>query len=78
MVYSFRATVAARGYQVHKNTWDEAKAGDKVLFEIESDKKSKEIDPYCYSIRTSVNQLIKTVGHIPGEISRYVYFFLKD
>ena len=79
MVYSFQATVAARGYHVYKNTtWDQAKVGDKVLVEIESDKKSKEIDPYCCSIRTSVNQQIKTVRHIPREISRHVYFFLKD
>ena len=79
MVYSFQATVAARGYHVYKSTtWDQAKDGDKVLVEIESDKKSKETDPYCCSIRTSVNQQIKTVGHIPREISRHVYFFLKN
>ena len=79
MVYSFQATVAARGYHVYKNTtWGQAKVGDKVLVEIESDKKSKEIDPYCCSIRTSVNQQIKTGGHIPREISRHVHFFLKD
>ena len=30
------------------------------------------------SIRTSVNQQIKTVGHIPREISRQVNLFLKD
>ena len=79
MVYSFQAIVAARGYYVYKNTtWDQAKVGDKVLVEIESNNKSKEIDPYCYSIRTLVNQQIKTVGHIPSEISRNVYFFLKD
>ena len=46
--------------------------------EIESDKKAKETDPYCCSIRTLVNQQIKTVGHIPREISQHVYFFLKD
>ena len=40
MVYSFEATVAALGYHVYKNTtWDQAKVGDKVLLEIESDKK---------------------------------------
>ena len=79
MVYSFQATVSAQGYHVYKNTtWDQAKVGDKVLVEIESDKNSKEIDPYCCSIRTSVNQQIKTVGHIPREISRHVYFFVKD
>ena len=79
MVYSFRARVAAPGYHVYKNTtWDQTKVGDKVLVEIESDKKSKEIDPYCCSIRTLVNQQIKTVGHIPRKISRHIYFFLKD
>ena len=42
MVYSFQATVAARGYHVYKNTtWDQAKVGDKVLIDIESDKKIK-------------------------------------
>ena len=70
MVYSFQATVVARDYHVYKNVKrDQAKVGDKVLFEIESDKKSKEIDPHCCSIRTSVNQEIKTVGHIPRDIS---------
>ena len=79
MVYSFQATVVARDYHVYKNVKrDQAKVGDKVLFEIESDKKSKEIDPHCCSIRTSVNQEIKTVGHIPRDISWHVYFFLKD
>ena len=56
MVYSFQATVAAQGYHIYKNTkWDQAKVGDKVLVGIGSDKKSKEIDPYYCSIRTSVN-----------------------
>ena len=29
-------------------------------------------------MRISVNQQIKTVGHIPRQISRNIYFFLKD
>ena len=29
-------------------------------------------------VETSVDQQIKTVGHIPREISRHVYFFLKE
>ena len=74
-----QATVATQGYHIYKNaTWDQAKVGDKVLVEIESDKKSKEIDPYYCFIRTSVNQQIETVGHIPREISSHIYFFLKD
>ena len=78
MVYSFQATVAARGYHVYESTtWNQAKVGDKVLVEIESNKKSKEIDPCCCSIRTLVNQQIKTVEQISREIPRHVYFFLK-
>ena len=79
MVYSFQAKVATRGYHVYQNTtWDQATVGDKVWVKIESDKKSKEIDLYCCSIRTSANQQMKTVGHFPREISRHIYFFLKD
>lgn len=79
MAYSFNATVAARGYHVYKSTtWVEAKVGDKVRVEIETDEESKKIDPYCCAIKASVDQQVKTVGHIPREISRHVYFFLKE
>ena len=81
MAYSFQAKVAARGYHVYKyTTWEDAKIGDKVLIELETDEKSKEIDPYCCSIKAMVGlpQQLKTVGHIPREISRHVYFFLKE
>ena len=80
MAYSFQAKVTARGYHVYKyTTWEDAKIGDKVLIELETDEKSKEIDPYCCSIKAMVGlpQQLKTVGHIPREISRHVYFFLK-
>ena len=44
MAYSFQVKVAARGYHVYKNTtWEEAKCGDKVLIDLETDEKSKEI-----------------------------------
>ena len=81
MAYSFQAKVAARGYHVYKyTTWEDAKIGDKVLIELNTDEKSKEIDPYCCSIKAMVGlpQQLKTVGHIPREISRHVYFFLKE
>ena len=79
MAYSFNATVAARGYHVYKSTtWVEAKVGDKVRVEIETGEESKKIDPYCCAIKASVDQQVKTVGHIPREISRHVYFFLKE
>ena len=78
IVYSFEATVANGDYHVYKNTtWNHAKVGDKVLVEIESNKKSKEIDSYCCSIRASVNQQIKKLD-TSLEKFRQVYFFLKD
>ena len=55
MVYSFQAKVAPRGYHVYKDTsWEEAKIGDKVLTELGTDEKSKEIDPYFCSIKAMV------------------------
>ena len=79
MVYSFQATVAARGYHNYKiTTWDQAKVGDKVLVGIESDKKLKEIDPYILLFQQNIGQPTnQTVGHIPREISRHVYFFFQ-
>ena len=79
MVYSFQATVAARGYQVYKNKmWEQVKIADKVLVEIESDKKPKRNWSVLLFPRKSINQQLKTVGHIAREISRHVYFFPKD
>lgn len=81
MAYTFTTKVAARGYHVYKNTtWIRAKAGDKVKVSIETDKKSRDIDPYACAIKCMVGspEMLKTVGHIPREISRHTYFFLKE
>ena len=51
-----------------KSTWEEAKCGDKVLSDLETNEKSIKIDPYCCSI--------KEVGHIQRKICGHVYFFL--
>ena len=41
MAYSFQAKIAACGYHVYKNvTWSNAKQGDFVTVEIETDKAS--------------------------------------
>ena len=46
MVYSFQAKVTARDYHVYKErAWEEAKCGDKVLIDLETDEISIEIDP---------------------------------
>ena len=77
MAYTFTTKIAARGYHVYKNTtWICAKV--KVL--IETDQKSKDVDPYACAIKCMVGspEMLKTVGHIPREISRHTYFFLKE
>ena len=80
-MYSFKAKIASRGYQVFKETsWSNAKEGDEVKVELETNKSSNKIDPYACAIRAKEEYFEgwKTVGHIPIEISRHVYFFIKS
>ena len=81
MAYSFKTKVAARGFHVHRNiTWTDVKQRDSVSVEIETNEESKKVDPYSCAIKALVGQppQLKTVGHIPREISRHVFFFLKE
>ena len=81
MAYSFKAQVAARGFHVYRNiTWTDVKQGDSVSVEIETNEESKKVVPYSCAIKALVGQppQLKTVGHIPREISRHVFFFLKE
>ena len=78
--YSFEAKIASRGYHVYKNTtWMDAKVGDEIKVEVETNKDSIKIDPYACAIRVKSKyfDVMHTVGHIPREISRHVYFFIK-
>ena len=81
-MYSFKAKIASRGgYHVFKETsWSNAKEGDEVKVELETNKSSNKIDPYACAIRAKEEYFKgwETVGHIPGEISRHVYFFIKS
>ena len=78
---SFNSKIAARGYHVYKNTtWKNAKVGQNVQVQVETNKSSKEIDPYACAIRIK-NHFFEnwmTVGHIPREISRHCYYFIKE
>ena len=77
----FEPLFASRGYHVYKNiTWENAKVGDKVAVEIETNEYSKRVDPFCCAIKTLFNssRKLETVGHIPREVSRHVYFFIKE
>ena len=57
-----------------------AKQGDFVTVELETDKESKKIDPYCCAIKAMVDipPRLKTVGYVPRESSRHIFFFLKE
>ena len=59
--FDFKAIISSRGYHVYKQTaWSDAKVNDKVKIEIET--KHKYFGGW------------KIVGHVPREISRYIYF----
>ena len=53
---------------------------DEVKVELETDAKSLSTDPYACAIKARHSYFVgwKTAGHIPQEISRYVYFFIKE
>ena len=80
-MYSFDSKIACRGYHVYRNsTWQNAKSGDKVKVEIETNKSSKLIDPYACAIKIK-HKLFDTwltVGHFSKGNTRHCYFLLKE
>ena len=53
---------------------------EEVKVELETDAKSLWTDPYACVIKAKHSYFIgwKIVEHIPREISRYIYFFIKE
>ena len=77
----FEAIIASRGFHVYKGaTWSNAKVGDEEEVEVKSNLKSIVHDPYLCAIKTKHKYFTgwKTVGHIPRQILRHVYFFIKQ
>ena len=80
-MYSFDSKIAFSGYHVYRNsTWQNAESGDKIKVEIETNKSSESIDPCACTIKIKHKffDTCLTVGHIPREILRHCYFFLKE
>ena len=46
--------------------------------QLETNEDSKKIDPYYCAIKTIISGKLKTVGHIPREVSRHTYFYIKE
>ena len=77
--YDFQATVASRGYHVYKETTcSNAKVNERVKIKIETNQSLIAIDPYACVVKAKEKYFDgwKTVGHVPREISRYIYFFI--
>ena len=77
---NFQATIASRGYHVYKETTcSNSKVNEKVKIEIETNQSSIPIDPYACAIKAKEKYFggWKTVRHVPREILRYIYFFIK-
>jgi len=77
------AKIASRGYHEYRNsTWRNAKAAESKSRKVEKETSatSKSIDTYACAIKIK-NRYFEnwiTVGHIPREISRHCYFFIKE
>ena len=81
MIYCFEAITASREFHVYKEmTWSNAKVGDKIIAEVESNLTSIAHDPYSCAIKAKHEHFTgwKTVGYFPREISLNVYFFIKQ
>ena len=78
--FDFKVIIASRGYHLFKETaWPDAKVNVKARIEIETNQSSIAIDPYACAVKAKHAYFDgwKNVGHVPREISRYIYFFIK-
>ena len=60
-------------------SWSNAKVNQKVKIEIETNQSLIAIDPYACAVKAKKKYFDgwKTFGHVPREISRYIYFLIK-
>ena len=78
---SFSTEIGSRGYHVYRDTtWRDIRVNQPVVVCQETNPLSKVYDPCCCKITIARRGRIGpvTVGHIPREISRYVYYFLRS
>ena len=72
--------VASRGWHVYgKTVWQTPKKGQKLFAKREEDEKALLVDEYsvAWMMKSKARLVADVVGHVPQEISRFVYFFLK-
>ena len=79
-VYSFQSKIASRGYPVYKETsWSKVRDDKEVKVELETSQNFKQVDSFACAVRVKEGYFKgwKTVGHIPKQIFRHVYYFIK-
>ena len=77
---SFSNGIANRGYHVDRlTTWRNRKKDQKCTFCFETRKEALSIDKYSIAVQIFPKDRVApvTVGHVPLELSRYVYYFMK-
>ena len=79
MSFSFQTKVASRGFHIYKNrTWENDYISQEILVQLETNEDSKKTGPYSYAIKTMVSGKLEAVDHIPREVSRHTYFYIKE
>ena len=49
-----------------------------ISLQIETNEALKKIDLYCCALKVLISEKLVTVGHIPRQVSRRVFFFIAD
>ena len=77
MEVSVEMTIAARGWHVYcKTVWRNPQTGEKLVAEKEKNRNALDIDPYAmaWMLKRKYKLTADIVGHVPREISRFVWF----
>ena len=80
-MHSFSAEVGSRGYHVYRKTsWRNIHLHQHVVVLKEVNNISIDIDPYCCRITIKRVDRIGpvTVGHVPRELSRFIFYFIQE
>ena len=78
---SFSAQVGSRGYHIYRgNSWTNLVIHQPIQVSIKTNSISKTYDPHCCKITITQRDRIGavTVGHIPGKLSWFVYYFMQE
>ena len=76
----FKCLVASRGYHVYgKTVWAAPTRGQKLYAKKETNAEALLVDKYAvaWMLKSKTKLVADVVGHVPQEISRFAYFFLK-